>query len=104
MSDITRIEESEIADYRKLSEGIGGKAEVALMDYNAGLNLIVTNGFSPQDTSSFHEVLTALRSSVKSVSDSMKEVDCMIDCLLEIIDKEILQKEDAMAASEQAGG
>ena len=104
MSDITKLDESEITGYSKLSEGIGQKAESALLDYNVGLNYIVTNGFGSDDTSSIHDVVDALQSTVRSISGSMKEVDCMIDCLLEIIDNEIIKKEDSMASAEQAGG
>ena len=97
MRGITRLDVIEIEKHDSLAEDMGAKAQSALMEYHAGLDRLVMSTFGPKDNSSVHEVINALMLSVTSISQSMEEVDDMIDCLMNMIKNDIIQKEDEMA-------
>lgn len=98
MSGITKLEVSELAVRGRVSGSIGKGADSALSNYNEGLNQIVKSGFGTNDTSSVHEVIGELISSSNTILQAMDEVDFMLDCLLDMIWTDIIEKEDAMAA------
>ena len=99
MSDITRINPDDIRNYSKISEGggVGEQARKALNDYTSRLADIRTHAFKRDDSSTAHAVLDELYEEVTSLSETMDSVDVMLDTLINIIQEQILDKEDILA-------
>ena len=105
MSEITKLDESEITGFAKMHSlgGTGSKAKEALNAYSNGLKAICADGFGAGDESTAHEVINALQHRMEMVAMDMEDVDLMIDCLFEVIENEILEKE-AQVAQTVLGG
>ncbi|MBO7453187.1 MAG: hypothetical protein J6U54_22880 [Clostridiales bacterium] len=105
MSHITKLDESEIMGFTKMNSygGTGSKAKDALDAYSSGLKAICADGFGADDESTAHEVINALQCKMEMIAKNMEDVDLMIDCLFEVIENEILEKE-AQVAQTVLGG
>ena len=101
MSSITRLDENEILGLCKMNStgSTGDNARRALEAYSSGLTEICTNGFDSGDSSTAHEVITALQYKMETVAGYMDDVNLMIDCLFDLIENDILAKEDHITQS-----
>ncbi len=99
MSFIDSIQEAEVTNYIPLSTGMGKKAHYSIDSCYQMLDKISKSGFGPNDTSTAHEVIDTLCSQLKMISESMADVDNMIDTMVDMIDKDIIKKENQLADS-----
>lgn len=96
MSSITKIDENEIINYKKLEEETNSTLE-GIKRYNTDLTGFIDEVFSPNDTSTAQEVLNALFYETSRIEELIQSVDVMTDNLIEKINDEILSKEDMIA-------
>lgn len=99
MSNLTRLDEDEIFNYRELTSGKGNMAKEAMESYLETLGTISSEGFGSKDDSSAHKVIDSLIEEVSTISATMDDVDSMIDSLIEIISNDILLKENRISDS-----
>ncbi|MBO7426425.1 MAG: hypothetical protein J6U23_12190 [Clostridiales bacterium] len=95
------LDDVEINNYenRKLNanDGMGQKAQGALLTYTSRLGCIQGQGFGPEDTSNAQAVIKELLNQMKKISETAADVDCMIDDLVRSLKEDILDKEDELA-------
>ncbi len=105
MSDITKLDESEITGFSKMHSygGVGSNAKEAVKAYSSGLEAICADGFGADDESTTHEVIRALQAKMNAIANNMEDIDLMIDCLFEVIENEILEKEEQVAKTVLGG-
>ena len=97
MSNLTRLDEAELNSFPKMTVDAGVRAKNALEAYGICLTNISGSSFGKKDTSTAHAVIDKLNSEIKTIADSMSEVDSMLDSILELIDHEIITKENNLA-------
>ena len=97
MDNLTQLDENELKSLPKMSADAGFRAKSALDAYTSTLSGVSGSVFEKGDNSTAQAVIDSLNSEVKKIADSMSEVDSMLDSLLELIDHEILAKEDSLA-------
>ena len=96
MSNITKIDENEINEYKKLDEEPHDTLS-GLEKYNKDLAEFIDEVFQPNDTSSAQAVLNALYYETSRIESLSQSLDAMMDNLIEKINDEILSKEDMIA-------
>lgn len=98
MSNLTRLEESEINGYPRMADGIGFYSKGALDAYKSGLTN-VTHAFGSKDASTVHSVIKALMAETSTIENTIDEVDAMLDSIIDLMKNEILNKEDRLASN-----
>ena len=97
MSNLTRLDEAEIAGLPKMTVDAGARAKNALEAYNCCLTNLTNVSFGKKDKSTAHLAIDRLNSEVKTIGNSMSEIDSMLDALIELIDHEIITKENNLS-------
>lgn len=99
MYEFEQLEENEIRQYPELhgAGGIGEDVKKAMSDYTRRLAFIKGKDFHECDTSSTKDVVSELIRQMRTISESMDEVDFMIDNLFHIIRSGVLDEEDKIA-------
>ena len=105
MSAITELDEKEIASYTNLNApgGIGPKLQFAMDSYTGRLGRVAGEGFYEDDTSNAHAVMNELVTQMRIISNTMDDVDSLIDNLIYVIKTGIIDKENETAETVTEG-
>ena len=105
MSAITQLDENEIASYTCLNApgGIGPKLQFAMDSYTGRLGRVAGEGFYEDDTSNAHAVMNELVTQMRIISNTMDDVDSLIDNLIYVIKTGIIDKENETAETVTEG-
>jgi len=98
MQYISKIDENEINEVASSIPRRSAEYDKAFKDYYDALNLIVNDGFNPDDTSNTKASIVALMQKQSQIKSYLDGVDEMLVHLFNIIDTGIIQEEDRIAS------
>ncbi len=93
---ILKIEMNEMDNYVCLAsgEGLGSKSQTVINDYCGRLNKITHESFGPGDNCTAHSVINSLSEETRKIGEAMGDVDILLDSLIEIIQEDVINKEN----------
>ena len=99
MSKITKLDETEVENFKKFSEGVGLDAKLTMLDYTDKLSKICQNDFAADDDSSVRATAEALVTELQAIYEAMDNADKMIDSMIDFIKCDIIERENKLASS-----